>query len=69
MRTDTRPQAVPRIHLDLYTMKQADEVSRLLTLGAVTVDWPYYPPEPDFVVLADPEGNIFCVIDTDAGVP
>lgn len=23
-----------------------------------------YPPDPDFVVLADTEGNRFCVIDT-----
>jgi hypothetical protein len=21
------------------------------------------PPEPDFVVLADPDGNVFCVVD------
>lgn len=69
MHADTRPQAIPRVHLDLYTTRQADEVSRLLMLGAVKVDWPYYPPEPDFVVLADPEGNIFCVIDKGAGVP
>ncbi len=27
-------------------------------------DWDLYPANPDFVVLADPEGNRFCVIDT-----
>ncbi|NEE13334.1 VOC family protein, partial [Streptomyces sp. SID7499] len=26
-----------------------------------------YPPDPDFVVLAAPEGNRFCVIDTTHG--
>ncbi|MFF3934361.1 VOC family protein, partial [Streptomyces hirsutus] len=28
------------------------------------VDWDFYPDDADFVVLADPEGNRFCVIDT-----
>jgi hypothetical protein len=51
-----------RLHFDLYTADQAGEVERLLGLGATR-----HPrtPEPgeDFVVLADPEGNLFCVID------
>lgn len=25
--------------------------------------WDLYPEDPDFVVLADPDGNRFCVID------
>jgi len=51
-----------RIHLDLYTERQAEEVQRLLGLGATL----HRTPEPgeDFVVLADPEGNLFCVVDT-----
>jgi hypothetical protein len=32
-------------------------------LGATRVPWEY-PPDPDFVVLADPDGNEFCVIQT-----
>jgi hypothetical protein len=28
------------------------------------VDWPWYDEDGDYVVLADPEGNRFCVIDT-----
>ena len=50
------------LHLDLYTDDQEGEVERLLRLGAT----PYRPREPgeDFVVLADPEGNLFCVVDT-----
>jgi hypothetical protein len=37
-------------------------VERLLALGATRHD---RTPEPgeDFVVLADPEGNLFCVVD------
>lgn len=60
-------QIHPRVHLDLYAGDAADqaaEVERLLSLGATRVDWDLYPEDPDFVVLADPEGNRFCVIDT-----
>ncbi|MER5365086.1 VOC family protein [Streptomyces sp. NBC_01768] len=60
----TPVQEVPRVHLDLYTEEQDAEVDRLIALGAVRVDWDLYPDDPDFVVLADPEGNRFCVIDT-----
>ncbi len=51
-----------QLHLDLYTDDQEGQVERLLHLGATL----YRPREPgeDFVVLADPEGNLFCVVDT-----
>lgn len=54
----------PRIHLDLYTDDQAGEVQRLLALGATEVHWNKRPPDADYIILADPEGNRFCVIDT-----
>ncbi len=54
----------PRIHLDLYTDDQAGEVKRLLALGATEVHWDKRPPDADYVILADPEGNRFCVVDT-----
>lgn len=54
----------PRIHLDLYTDDQAGEVARLLALGATEVHWDRRPPDADYVILADPEGNRFCVVDT-----
>jgi len=54
----------PRIHLDLYTDDQAGEVKRLIALGATEVYWSKRPPDADYVILADPEGNSFCVIDT-----
>jgi catechol 2,3-dioxygenase-like lactoylglutathione lyase family enzyme len=43
------------------------EIERLLSLGAQRVDWDLSPEDPDFTVLADPEGNRFCVIDTSRG--
>ena len=54
----------PRFHLDLYTDDQAGEVQRLLALGATEVYWDKRPPDADYVILADPEGNRFCVVDT-----
>lgn len=57
-------QIPPRIHLDLYTDDQTGEVKRLLALGATEVHWNKRPPDADYVILADPEGNRFCVIDT-----
>ncbi|MEU9146331.1 VOC family protein [Streptomyces sp. NPDC048349] len=63
-------QEHPRVHLDLYAADAAEqeaEVARLVSLGARHVAWDSYPEDPDFVVLADPEGNRFCVIDTSHG--
>jgi hypothetical protein len=57
------PQVPPRIHLDLYTDDQAGEVERLKALGATGVSWDGRPPDADYVILADPEGNRFCVVD------
>jgi catechol 2,3-dioxygenase-like lactoylglutathione lyase family enzyme len=54
----------PRIHLDLYTQDQSGEVERLLGLGATRVEWSKRPADADYVIMADPEGNRFCVIDT-----
>ena len=48
------------IHLDLYTEKQLDEVERLVQLGARRYPWTY-PPHADYVVLEDPDRNLFCV--------
>jgi catechol 2,3-dioxygenase-like lactoylglutathione lyase family enzyme len=53
----------PRLHLDLYADDQAAEVERLLDLGAEEVHWDKRPPNADYVILADPEGNRFCVVD------
>jgi catechol 2,3-dioxygenase-like lactoylglutathione lyase family enzyme len=53
----------PRIHLDLYTDDQAGEVKRLIALGATEVHWSKRPADADYIILADPEGNRFCVVD------
>jgi catechol 2,3-dioxygenase-like lactoylglutathione lyase family enzyme len=61
--TDAPPREPVRVHLDLYTSEQARHVDRLLALGATRPeDWPY-PDDADFIVLRDPDGNEFCVID------
>ncbi len=52
----------PRIHLDLYAQDQAAEVERLVGLGARRVEWSRRPPDADYVILEDPEGNRFCVV-------
>ena len=52
-----------RLHLDLYTHDPVGELRRLMDLGATfepTID----RPERDFEMLRDPDGNLFCVIDT-----
>jgi catechol 2,3-dioxygenase-like lactoylglutathione lyase family enzyme len=50
-----------RLHLDLYTNDQHGEVERLIALGAKRYPW-RYRPGADFVVLEDPDGNLFCVV-------
>ena len=52
-----------RLHLDLYTANQPAEVERLVRLGASRYPW-RYPPHADYVVLEDPGGNLFCVVQT-----
>ena len=49
-----------RLHLDLYTDDASGEIERLQGLGAVVTR--KQGPDEDFTVLADPEGNLFCVI-------
>ncbi len=59
----SRLELPPRFHLDLYADDQAGEVERLKALGATEVHWDRRPPDTDYVILADPEGNRFCVVD------
>jgi catechol 2,3-dioxygenase-like lactoylglutathione lyase family enzyme len=62
-KADAPPKEPVRLHLDLYTDEQSRHVERLVGLGATRVDdWPY-PEDADFVVLRDPDGNEFCIID------
>jgi hypothetical protein len=50
-----------RMHLDLYTSDRTGEVERLVKIGATPYPW-RYKPHDDFVVLEDPDGNLFCVV-------
>ena len=50
-----------RHHLDLFAEDQQAEVERLLALGATRKEW-NYPPDSDYIVLQDPDGNPFCVV-------
>jgi catechol 2,3-dioxygenase-like lactoylglutathione lyase family enzyme len=64
--SQTPPEDYPRLHFDLHVTgveEQEAEAERLVSLGARRIDWDSYPDDPDFVVLADPEGNRFCIVD------
>ena len=64
--SDVPAQDHPRLHLDLVVdtaAEQASQVDRLIGLGATRVAWDSYAADPDYVVLADPAGNLFCVVD------
>lgn len=52
-----------RLHLDLRPDDQAAEVARAEAMGARRVDVGQ-GPEVTWVVLADPEGNEFCILRT-----
>lgn len=66
-----------RIHLDLEPVEgtRDEELARLLALGAVEVSdhRGQYGPGTGWVILADPEGNEFCILrsqaERDAGPP
>ena len=49
-----------RLHLDLVPDDQAAEVARAEAMGARRVD--IGQGSPTWVVLADPEGNEFCIL-------
>lgn len=53
-------QGKNRVHFDLHVADVTYEVQRLISLGAQRV--PGYPQTESHVVLADPEGNEFCVV-------
>ena len=62
--SDAPRRSKSRLHLDLAPREgstQRAEVDRLLGLGATPVDIGQGPDVP-WVVLADPEGNEFCVL-------
>ncbi|MDI6098211.1 VOC family protein [Actinoplanes sp. NEAU-A12] len=54
-----------RLHIDLRPDDQEAEVERLVGMGARPVD--IGQGDVPWVVLADPEGNEFCVLSTKSG--
>ena len=61
LRVPDRKQVKNRLHLDLRPDDQDAEVARLEGLGATRVDIGQAGDE-SWVVMADPEGNEFCVL-------
>ncbi|MGW3570301.1 VOC family protein [Streptomyces sp. NPDC000941] len=66
--SESPAEEFPRIHFDLDAGDRDldEEVHRLVALGAQRIDWQHYaeslpPGGRPYVVLADPEGNRFCV--------
>ena len=62
-RVDDAKSVKNRIHLDLRAdgTSQEEEVQRLLRLGATRIDVGQ-PVDATWIVLADPEGNEFCLL-------
>jgi len=58
--SDDKKERHNRLHIDLRPSDQDAEVQRLITLGASRVD--VGQGDVAWVVLADPEGNEFCVL-------
>ena len=61
LRVPEAKQVKNRLHLDLRPDDQAAEVERLLRIGATRADIGQSGDET-WVVLADPDGNEFCVL-------
>ncbi|AZA84159.1 hypothetical protein C1637_16865 [Chryseobacterium lactis] len=58
----TSSEEPKRHHIDLITHNQNQEVERLLSIGATKMKGWNYGPDADYVVLVDPEGNSFCIV-------
>ena len=60
-RTGEGPLTDYRLHLDLYATDPLGELERLQKLGARLVQ--ATQPGKDYVTLADPDGNVFDLVD------
>jgi predicted enzyme related to lactoylglutathione lyase len=50
-----------RVHIDLWAADEEASAARIQALGATRL-WVSKDPQDVFIVLADPEGNEFCVV-------
>lgn len=72
MQSSTPAPEQPRSHLDLAVHGKTEQLAindQVMLLGGAAVAWDDYPDDPDFIVLADTEGNRFCVVDLDHDPP
>lgn len=53
-----------KVHLDFHAADKEAEVARLVDLGATETARNSFGEEFQWVVLADPEGNAFCIAGT-----
>lgn len=60
-KSDTTTSGRNRVHLDLDCASRRDEIRRLVALGATIRD-----EHDSHVVMLDPEGNQFCLNDSEA---
>lgn len=65
---DELQQPVGRIHFDLAPIdrRRDEEIKRVLALGATEVADRRHPDGSGWMVLADPAGNQFCIVQSDA---
>ena len=66
VRVDEGRKAKSRLHLDFRPVDRDAEVARLIALGARHAD--IGQGDVPWVVLADPEGNEFCIVRTRAEI-
>jgi catechol 2,3-dioxygenase-like lactoylglutathione lyase family enzyme len=61
-------QVKNRVHFDLVPTDRTrdEEIERVLALGATPLDDRRRPDGTGWLVLADPEGNEFCILRSDA---
>ena len=63
IRTPDTKKSKNRIHLDLRPKNQLTEVERLVKIGAKRIEiGQSVDPDTTWIVMADPEGNEFCVL-------
>jgi predicted enzyme related to lactoylglutathione lyase len=63
-----KKQVKNRVHFDLVPAEgtRDEEAARLVSIGATVVDDLRRPDGSGWVVLADPEGNEFCILRSEA---
>jgi predicted enzyme related to lactoylglutathione lyase len=61
-RVPEEPQAKNRVHLDIYAQDAPGLINRLVEAGGKRIEEPVTDEKTRWQVMADPEGNICCVM-------